>query len=353
MAAPGLPRPRTPKAGRRRGRFTQHHTLANIKTLLEHQPLGLSLADLAAGARISERSVRRYLDELKRTIEIDWVPTTAGGPRLWRIKPSERGRSMTLRRAQAYALYASRAIFEVFKGSALYDDVALALRAVLDLALRPGRAALQGDLPFDQALERRFLFLADPPHDYRARSEDLDTLLHAVADVRPVGLRLKVRGEPRERPIDVYPLALLVHRGEVSLVCRDVASGAVSVVPFDAVTDVNTLQSDRFTLPQDFDAAAFFHGDQGVALPTRVKAVVDFDARVADAVRARKVHPAQKLALSPDGRVRVSLPLANRSALVAWILGFGDAARVVEPPDLAEEVASTLRRAVARYERSN
>lgn len=36
-------------------------------------------------------------------------------------------------------------------------------------------------------------------------------------------------------------------------------------------------------------------------------------------------------------------------ALVAWVLGFGDAARVVDPPELVREVGEVLARAAARY----
>ena len=42
---------------------------------------------------------------------------------------------------------------------------------------------------------------------------------------------------------------------------------------------------------------------------------------------------------SPEGLAR----------LRAWLLGFGSAARVLEPQELVDDVAAELRRAAARY----
>jgi proteasome accessory factor C len=61
------------------------------------------------------------------------------------------------------------------------------------------------------------------------------------------------------------------------------------------------------------------------------------------------VHPTQKVAMAPDGRARVSLLATDLDAVRAWVLGFGGAARVVEPPELARAVADELRRALSRY----
>ena len=88
---------------------------------------------------------------------------------------------------------------------------------------------------------------------------------------------------------------------------------------------------------------------EGVAKPVRERVVIEFDARVAEEVRAKKVHPAQKLFTSPDGRVRLAFPLANPDAVLSFVLSYGDAARVVEPAAFAEEVGRRLDRAARRY----
>ncbi len=57
----------------------------------------------------------------------------------------------------------------------------------------------------------------------------------------------------------------------------------------------------------------------------------------------------QKILTSPDGRVRLQIPLVNIDQLVSFVLSWGEAARVVDPPELVDRVAETLSRALQRY----
>ena len=84
--------------------------------------------------------------------------------------------------------------------------------------------------------------------------------------------------------------------------------------------------------------------------PRRV--VIDFDAKVAEFVRTRRVHPSQELAPLPSGGVRMTMMIGDLTELATWILGFGETARVVEPPDLVERVTKELTGALALYTQS-
>jgi predicted DNA-binding transcriptional regulator YafY len=122
---------------------------------------------------------------------------------------------------------------------------------------------------------------------------------------------------------------------------------------FDAVSGT---EHERFELPADFDIADWLQGDFGVARSSRaVRVLAEFEPRAAEGVRARRVHPSQKVAVAPDGRVRVSLSLPESPEILdrvrAWLLGFGAAVHVVEPRALADDIAGELRRAAARYGR--
>ena len=54
--------------------------------------------------------------------------------------------------------------------------------------------------------------------------------------------------------------------------------------------------------------------------------------------------------MSRDGRLLLSVPLVNVDAFVSWVLSFGDAARVVEPIEVAQQISRMLQRAAARYQ---
>src|ERR1700677_3514498 len=182
-----IPRPKVPRVGRPTGKFTQHRRLDFLRERLEAHAAGLTLEDLAAMVRVTTRSVRRYMHELGLLTEVESVEVRPGGAHVWRIKPSERGRTVALRRTQAYALLAARRVFEVLRGSALFDEIELAFREEAQVAHRPAmqrssiRPAAHGDAG-DRHLEARFAYVPSLPHAYANRSEDIDAAFQAVAE---------------------------------------------------------------------------------------------------------------------------------------------------------------------------
>ncbi|MBX3206413.1 MAG: WYL domain-containing protein [Labilithrix sp.] len=349
---------RGPKLGRPAGSFTQNRRFESLRRALEKAPAGLTIEELAVSLKMTARSVRRYLREFDNKGEdgaglLESVETRKGGPLRWRIKPGERGRAVSLRRAQAYAVLATRRVFDVLRGSALYDEADLALAQIAKVAQTPFRASGKAEISGEQHLEDRFLFVQPPARSYAARGEDLDELFRAVADLRVLRFRPRVRpGEPRAERVPFHPYAMVVHQGAIHVLGARAgakASAEVDVLPLESMTDIRTSETEHFDLPPAFDAALFVHGDFGVARPARARFIVEFEARVADEVKAKRFHPQQRIATAPDGRVRVSLPLVDPRAAIAFVLSWGDAARVVEPPDLVNDVGSILSRAASRY----
>jgi predicted DNA-binding transcriptional regulator YafY len=345
-----IPKPKSPRPGRPTGRFTQHRRLDRLRDALESQPAGIALSDLAALLHVTQRSVRRYLQELELITEIESIETVPGGAHLWRIKPSERGRAVPLRRAQAYGLLAGRRVFELMKGSAFFDELDLAHRQILQVASRPTRTGAKGEIPGDLRLEERFLYVPHPPANYGQRAEELDDVFRAVADLYV--LRFKHKADGRSERVTAHPYAMIVHRGSIHVIARDVERDEVRVFPFERIADPTLSATERFTLPAELRLEEYLQGQFGIgraAAKTRV--LVEFDARVADEVRARKVHPSQKIATAPDGRVRLSLTVGEAvlPEVKRWILGFAETARVIEPPDFVAEMARSIARALSRY----
>ena len=100
------------KSGRAKASFVQTRRLDNLRDALETQTQGHTLEALANLLGVTERSVRRYLGQLGRSVELESIELTRGGAHAWRIKPSARARTLPLRRSQAYALLAARSVFE-------------------------------------------------------------------------------------------------------------------------------------------------------------------------------------------------------------------------------------------------
>lgn len=353
--------PRAPKVGRPSGEFTQHRRLDKLRALLEAEPRGLTLEEIAVTLRISQRSVRRYLRELDGTEEgdeldvLESLPTAPGGTHRWRIKPGERGRAVPLRRAQAYAILATRRALDVLRGSALYDEAELALDLVEKVAQTPFRGQGRAQISGERRLEDRFLFVPGATRSYTARGEEVDELFRAVADLRVLRYRPRARpGEPRPDRVVFHPYAMIVNKGSIVVLGTHAGAPATGdegegVVPFEMMSEIRASETEHFELPATFDVTHYVHGELGVGRASKTRALIEFDARVADEVRAKKWSRDQRIATSPDGRVRLSVPIVSTDALIGWVLSFGDAARLVEPPEVVERLAAVLERAAARY----
>jgi predicted DNA-binding transcriptional regulator YafY len=342
-----------PRVGRPTGKFTQHRRLDLLREKLEGHAAGLTLDEIAGMLRVTTRSARRYLRELALITELESIAIRPGGAHLWRIKPSERGRSVALRRVQAYALLAARPVFDVLRGSALFDEIDVALRQIEQVAHRPFvRATVRGDIAVDARLEDRFAYAPPAPRAYTHRSEDMDAAFQAMVELSVLSFQYR-DGAGKQARVTAHPYALVIQGGAITCVARDVDRGSTRAFVFDRMSELEANDGERFELPADFTVADWLQGDFGVArAPRSLKLLVEFEPRAGDIVRTRRVHPSQKLAVAADGRVRASLSVPETPEVIAqvrsWILGFGAAARVLEPLELADDIAGELRRAADR-----
>jgi predicted DNA-binding transcriptional regulator YafY len=195
--------------------------------------------------RVSTRSVRRYLRELALVTEIESTVSKPGDPHVWRIKPTERGRAVVLRRTQACALLGVRRVFDVLKGSVLFDEIDVAFQQIDAVAQRPPvRPVARGDVSPGVQLGERFAFAPALSRGYSGRSEDIDEAFEAV--IQLVSLRFRYRGRadyPRTAPTDprvaIQPYALVLHEGTMTCVGRDMETGVVRVSSRRARTSIS------------------------------------------------------------------------------------------------------------------
>ena len=334
--------------GRPQGRFTQHRRIDRLREILERHPRGLSLYELADALRVTVRTMRRYLKEIEREYDLDSTPTRGGGALLWRIRANEMPRKVELRRTQAYALLAARRLFEPMRGSALFEEIDIAINKLLSFAQRPGRGPNAGLA--DARLEDRFLYLPHAPKNYAERTEELDDLFQAVSDLRPISLLYRSAAKAGEERITIHPYALVLHRDSIYCVGHHVGRNEIRTFLLDRMRNTECAITERFDLPPDFNIDQYFQGEFGIWRdPKPHKVVIDFDAKAADYIRMRKVHGTQKLAAIAGGGIRLTMTVGNLTQVVSWVLEWGGRVRVVEPPELLERVKGELEAAVALY----
>lgn len=339
---------RNKSAGRPLGPFTQHRRMDRLRELLMRHPGGLTLYELASALKVSPRTMRRYMSELQREYELTSTEDRPGGARRWKIPSSELPRKVELRRTQAYALLAARRIFQPMAGSALFDEIDMAVNKLIGFAHRPGRGPNAGRA--DVRLEERFLYLPFTPKNYAERTEELDDLFQAVSDLRVLRMMYRSAGKSSEKKITVHPYAMVLHRDSIYCVGYHVERGEVRTLLLDRMRNTQASPTERFELPDDFQIDDYFQGEFGIwKAEEKQKVVIDFDSNAAQYVRMRQVHPSQKMSSLPGGRLRLTMQVGNLNQLTSWVLEWGKSARVVLPKELEQRVRDELKGALAKY----
>jgi predicted DNA-binding transcriptional regulator YafY len=107
----------------------------------------------------------------------------------------------------------------------------------------------------------------------------------------------------------------------------------------------------RFRRPARFSIHKLLDSSFGVfegrgATTVRVR----FEPFAAQLVRERIWHQSQSVKELPDGRLELQLHLSSLNEVERWILGWGDQAEVLKPPELRRRLAETAKNILARYD---
>src|SRR5439155_19228551 len=150
-------------------------------------------------------------------------------------------------------------------------------------------------------------------------------------------------------PRRVRPYHLANRENSWYLIGFDLERAALRTFALPRIVDVEVTKV-PFTRPADFSPEKFFASALGVlggAGDYRV--VIRFAAAVAERVREREWHESQEMRELPGGGLELKLRLGALLEVEQWILGWGDAAEVIGPPELRENIRKTAQALAAKY----
>jgi len=306
----------------------------------------MTLQQIADALQVTTRSARRYLRELQRELDLDKVAAASAAP-LWRLSAEDRPRRVALRRAQSYALLAARSVFEPLRGSALFEEIDLANKAILAVARRPGRGPNAGVA--DAGLEDRFVYAPKGPLSFGHDTECLDVLYHSVSDLRPMSCKWHDDAGILQNVV-ILPYAMVLHNDSVFAIGRLAHESVVRVFPIERLLDASASDQEHFEVPPSFSLNDYLQGAFGLWCGSeKIRVVIDFSPDAAPQVRNRRIHPSQKVSALRGGGLRLTMSLGQPDQVASWVLSFGDTARVVEPESLRSLVIQKLKAAVSLY----
>ena len=171
------------------------------------------------------------------------------------------------------------------------------------------------------------------------------TLSGALTAGRRVHLRHYVQSRDEDTERDVDPMRLLVVEGRTYLEgwCRRAES--VRLFRLDRVVKVDVLdvpaEVPEEAEPRDVDAGLF--------RPSETDVLAELELGP-EARWVAESYPCESVTDLPDGRLRIGLRTPDTSWVRRLALRLGEDARVVSPPELADDVRATAAAALAQYD---
>jgi proteasome accessory factor B len=167
----------------------------------------------------------------------------------------------------------------------------------------------------------------------------------AEAMQRGVGLSIRYH-RPGEAPGEarvICPYAFVLAGRDWMMLAEDRDAGQVKNF-YLARIETAELTTQRYAIPRDFDAEAFFRNTFGLyvgdARPFRMR--IRFGGDVADQIREMQFHREQKIETLPGGEVVLEMPAQSIKEARRFVLAYGKDATVLEPPELVEDLRAEV-----------
>jgi predicted DNA-binding transcriptional regulator YafY len=306
----------------------------------------VTVNSLADRHGVSTRTIRRDLDALQAAgFPLYDVPSEEG-PRYWRLSSSPLSRlggtSFTV--AELCAFYANRARLEASGGTPIDAD----LRSAID---KVGRALSPHMKAYLDKLCAVLTCKPDPPpiagSSAGTQAAVVETLTRATVERRRVEMDYHSFASRRVKRYTIEPHRLTFTNGGLYLYAFVPMYQQMRTFALQRIRRLKVLE-EVFTpgeVPEEPYANSLgpFSGGR-----PRTVAIL-FLPQVAPYVEERVWHPTQQVARHDDGSITLTMRVAIDPPLKCWVLGFGHAARVLEPRSLAAEVLEEIEEAREQY----
>ncbi len=315
-----------------------------ILLTLEGRAHPMTLADVreAAGDIVSERTVRRDLAALAQA----GFPIDIGkrdGQTVYSLNRDVFGglAAAGFSLSELCALYLSRTMLAALAGDPFHDSLGSAFDKLAD-AMPPSLWRFIDQLP--SALSAKGP--ASPPLS-SGKSRLVNTLMNAILAHRRVRMRYHSFASRQVKDYLIEPYRVAYAQGTLYLFGFVPLYGEMRTFAVQRIEEATALEE---TFDPQAAGVGVFPDSLTVYSGRPERIVVEFTAAEAPYIRERDWHPSQQLEELPTGGVRLTLDVVIDWGLESWVLGFGDAARVVSPPALVARTIERLDAARRQYD---
>lgn len=246
--------------------------------------------------------------------------------------------AMNIRESDLFAIYLTEKLLEQYEGTPIYDSLRSMFRKIEDSL--PDKVVIK---PADQS---RFTVI--PPFSTVILPEVLPTVFDCLRTSTRLEIEYRTPGGTTVwRQIDPYHGVRFEGDWYVVGYCH--LRKEIRTFSLSRIQKLKQCQ-ERFRLPERFDFKKLSGSHFGAHWSDEEFEVrILFAKEAAMYVRERQWHPTQNFEEREDGSLLLTMTVNHLLELKRWVLSWGDAARVLAPSSLVEEMRNATQSMAAFY----
>jgi predicted DNA-binding transcriptional regulator YafY len=276
------------------------------------------------------RTVRRDLEALE-AVGFPLITERHNGQTRWRLIEGFRNiPALGFSATELMALTFSRKLLRPLEGTEIQSALNSALNKVAS-ALPP-----QGH-EYVRALDNLFSIGLGPHKNYQQYKKTIDLITQAIDKTLTAQMRYFSASRTTTTRREVDPYRLWYAAGGLYLIAYCHLRKDVRLFAVERIRSI-TLTDHPYQMPLGFDVEEYVQDALMIMRGRRIDIELLFSKKVATWVKDKLWHSSQETVPMKDGRLRMTLKVADTDELVGWILSFGSQVRVITPESLRIKV---------------
>lgn len=302
--------------------------------------MGVSVPDLANELDCNVRNIYRDMEAL----EIAGFPIyneKDDGVEKWKfVEGYKHKMPIPLEMTEIMALVIARGHLKAFDGTVFSGALGHAFDKI--------RATLKPEANnFIDELSGSFRVGVFGRKDYHAHKDTIELVNKSMLEHCSVMIDYRsASGEELRRKIDPYHVWFM--GGTIYIVARCHTRKGLRLFVLDRIKKAQSTE-EKFEVPSDFSMDDFTSGRFFVTDYGKANVKIWFDEEAAVHIKERTWHPSQKIEDQKDGSVILSMEVDGAIEVMAWVMSWRSHARILEPKELANEMADEIKAMTKMY----
>jgi predicted DNA-binding transcriptional regulator YafY len=243
--------------------------------------------------------------------------------------------------SELLSLYFCMNLLQPFRGTPLRDGVESIVSKIEATFTEEEREYL-GDLVFTHVAKMT------PSKDYRRHAQAVSALSRACLEHRKVEVTYRA-SDDKAKSYRFSPYCIAYYGGELYTIGFSDLRESVRTLRVDRILSIKPTGT-SFERPKEFDPEDYLGRSFGMfSEGDQVQVKIEFAREAARTVLEREWHPTQRIEQRPGGKVLLKMTVQGLPDVARWVLSHAPYAKVLEPRQLREMVASNAAEAAATH----